>query len=160
MPLIFSKGSSRSTLKHTRAYYRLVATRSYARFSSLLQISSCSWSAKGFMMYMGLPRSVEPSSLPSARVVDMFAFFPGKVDKKVCWCECGHKLAWAWLSRLHMSKICSGYRSKWRGWLALRRGRFYASSLPKGPTKPSRDDPSGNWTTRLRKNGQSHLRCR
>jgi hypothetical protein len=33
-------------------------------------------------MYMGLLGSVGPSCLPSVIVVDMFAFFPSKVDKR------------------------------------------------------------------------------
>jgi hypothetical protein len=89
------------------------------------------------MMYMGLLGSVGPSCLPSAIVVDIFAFFPSKVDKRCVYMNSGHTLAWAWSSWLHMSKIRNGYRSKWRGWLAFHRGRFNASSLPKRPMKCS-----------------------
>jgi hypothetical protein len=62
-------------------------------------------------MYMGLLGSVGPSCLPSAIVVDMFAFFPRKVDKRCVDANSDHTLAWACLSGLHMSKIRSGYRS-------------------------------------------------
>ena len=147
MHLIFSKGSSRSTVKHTRAYYRLETTPAYALFSSILQMSLGSWSAKGFMVYMGLLGSVGPFCIPSAKVVDMFASFPSKVDKRCVDANSGHTLAWAWSSRLHMSKIGSGDRSKRWGRLACRQGWFNSSSLPKRPTNASWDDPSGYHTT-------------
>jgi hypothetical protein len=46
-------------------------------------------------MYMGLLGSVGPSCLQSTIVVDMFAFFRSKVDKRCVDANCGHKLAWA-----------------------------------------------------------------
>ena len=147
MHMIFSTGSSGSTLKHTRAYSRLAATQAYALFSSILQISSGSWSDKGFMMLMGLLESVGSACLPSAVVVDMFAFFPSIFVKRCVDENSSHTLAWSWSSGLHMSKIGSGDRSKWWGRLACRQGRFNSSSLPKRPMNASRDDPSGYHTT-------------
>ena len=47
------------------------------------------------MMYTGLLGSVGPFCIPSAIVVDMFAFFPSKVDKRCVVANSSHTLAWA-----------------------------------------------------------------
>ena len=46
-------------------------------------------------MYMGLLGSVGPFCIPLAIVVDMFASFPSKVDKRCVDANSGHTLAWA-----------------------------------------------------------------
>ena len=69
----------------------------------------------------------------SAIVVDMFASFPSKVDKRCVDANSGHTLAWDWSSGMHMSEIGSVDRSKLQGRLACQQGWFNTCSLPKGP---------------------------